>query len=81
MFDFDKIAQAMEGVGELDALLRDIRHEQIAMVAEQRTTNMLLGMMIAHRDASVESLQTLDRIAGAIVTDAQAIANGPDART
>jgi len=71
MFDFSKMDQAFTAMGELDTLLRSI-------LAEQRTTNVMLGMLI--RAAEGSNVFDVDR-AMQLVRDATAIANGPDSRT
>lgn len=71
MFDFSKMDQAFAAMGELDGLLRSIRDEQ-------RTTNMLLAMMVSADYANRSGFPA--DLAG-VLAQAREVALGPDART
>lgn len=74
MFDFSKMDQAFAAMGELDGLLR-------AILAEQRTTNMLLAMLVgSQRGTDADADNILDSVL-TIAAGARDIANGLDART
>lgn len=74
MFDFSKMDQAFAAMGELDGLLRGIRDEQ-------RTTNMLLAMLVGGQRGTDADVDAILDSAPTIAAGARDIANGPDART
>lgn len=71
MFDFSKMDQAFQAMGELDGLLRGIRDEQ-------RVSNVLLAMLIS--DGYAARTGHPADVPG-IMAQVREIAFGPDSRT
>lgn len=84
MFDFSKMSEAFAALETLDQRMTEIRDEQ-------RTTNVLLGMLIAERNGGLgnqswprDTLAFIEWVGPAaleILGSARDIATGPHSRT